>query len=315
MTAYILRRLLQSIVVVFGVTIIVFVILHLLPGGPARAMLGPAATLQQIHTFEVQNGYTHSLLVQYVSWISQMLHGNLGFSYHFNQTVASLLAAALPKTFLLLGLAYLVALIVGVPLGILQAVRRNKPIDYALTGFAFVGYSMPVFWLGILLIIVLSVNFHIFPPEAPQGATIGAVVSSPRALVLPVITLAIINIAVFSRFVRSSALDNLVQDYIRTARAKGASTRGVIVRHLLRNSLIPVITLLGLSLPATISGAVITETIFNYQGMGLLFWTAATAHDFPVLLGFTVVVAVGTVIGTLLADVLYAVADPRIRYS
>jgi peptide/nickel transport system permease protein len=314
MTEYIVRRLIQSVIVVIGVTIIVFIILHLLPGGPARALLGPQATPQQVHTFEVENGYTKPFFVQYADYLKALLSGNLGFSFHYNQTVASLLTQALPKSVLLIGLSYVVALIIAIPLGILQALRRNKPIDYVITGVSFIGYSMPVFWLGMLLIIGLSVNLHLFPPEAPQGATIGSVLASPRGLVLPVLTLATINIAVFSRFMRSSALENLVQDYIRTARGKGLPTRRVVFVHLLRNSLTPVITLLGLSLPWAISGALITESVFNYQGMGLLFWTAATTHDFPVLLGFTVVVAIATVLGSLLADVVYATVDPRVRY-
>jgi peptide/nickel transport system permease protein len=208
-----------------------------------------------------------------------------------------------------------VSVVIAIPLGILQAVRRNRPIDYTLTGASFIGYSMPVFWLGILLILIFAVDLHALPPEGPQGATIQAVLAQPLGLVLPVATLSIVTVAQFSRFMRSAAIDNLVQDYIRTARANGLSTRAVLFRHLLRNSLIPIITLIGLSLPATISGAVITESVFNYPGMGLLLWTAATVRDYPVLLGFTVVVGAATVAGSLLADVLYAVADPRVRYA
>jgi len=216
---------------------------------------------------------------------------------------------------LLVGISYLVSVAIAIPLGILQAVRRNRPIDYTLTGASFIGYSMPVFWLGILLILIFAVDLHALPPEGPQGATIQAVLAQPLGLVLPVATLSIVTVAQFSRFMRSAAIDNLVQDYIRTARANGLSTRAVLFRHLLRNSLIPIITLIGLSLPATISGAVITESVFNYPGMGLLLWTAATVRDYPVLLGFTVVVGAATVAGSLLADVLYAVADPRVRYA
>ncbi|HZD66955.1 MAG TPA: ABC transporter permease [Acidimicrobiales bacterium] len=315
MTAYIIRRCIQSLVVVIGVTIIVFVILHLMPGGPARAMLGPRATPAQIHHFIVVNGYNKPIYVQYGHYLDKLIHGNLGYSYHFNLSVNALLAQDLPKSALLVGLSYIVALIVAIPLGILQAVRRNRPIDYTLTGAAFVGYSMPVFWLGILLILGFSVSFHLFPPEGPQGANVGAVIGQPLALVLPVATLSIVTVALFSRFMRSSALENLVQDYIRTARAKGVSERSVLFRHMLRNSLIPVITLIGLSLPFTLSGAVVVEQVFNYPGMGLLFWHAATTKDYPVLLGFCVVVGVAAVVGSLLADILYAVADPRVRYT
>lgn len=314
MTEYIVRRLIQSVIVIIGVTIIVFIILHLLPGGPARALLGPQATPQQVHTFEVQNGYTKPFVVQYLDYVKDLLSGNLGWSVLYNQTVDSLLLQALPKSILLIGSAYIVGLVIAIPLGILQALRRNRIVDYVITGVSFAGYSMPAFWLGMLLIIGLSINLHIFPPEAPQGATITQVLASPQGLVLPVATLAVINIAVFTRFMRSSALENLVQDYMRTARGKGLPLWRILFVHLLRNSLIPIITLLGLSLPWTISGALITESVFNYQGMGLLFWRAATAHDYPVLLGFTVVVAAATVIGSLLADVAYATVDPRVRY-
>lgn len=314
MIGYIGRRLAQSVVVVFGVTIIVFVLVHLLPGGPARALLGSRASPQQIYAFMVTNGYNKPIFIQYADYISRLLHGNLGYSYHYNQTVGSLLGQYLPKSALLVGLSYAVALVVGIPVGLLQALRRNRPTDYVLTGIAFVGYSMPAFWLGILLVLFFAVYLHVLPPEGPQGATVAAVLHQPSALVLPVATLAIINIAMFSRFMRSSAIETMVQDYIRTARAKGASNRVVVFRHMLRNSVIPVITLVGLSLPATLSGAVITESVFNYPGMGLLFWNAAITHDVPVMLGFTIVVATATVLGSLLADVLYAVADPRIRY-
>jgi peptide/nickel transport system permease protein len=315
MIPYIIRRIVQSVIVLIGVTIIVFIILQLLPGGPARALLGPRATALQVNEFIVQNGYNKPFWIQYGDYIGHLLQGHLGYSIHYNQTVNSLLAQDLPKSVLLVGLSYVVSVVIAIPLGILQAVRRNRPIDYTLTGASFIGYSMPVFWLGILLILIFAVYLHALPPEGPQGTTIQAVLAQPLGLVLPVATLSIVTVAQFSRFMRSAAIDNLVQDYIRTARANGLSTRAVLFRHVLRNSLIPIITLIGLSLPATISGAVITESVFNYPGMGLLLWTAATVRDYPVLLGFTVVVGAATVAGSLLADVLYAVADPRVRYA
>ena len=313
MTGYLLRRLIQAIAVVFGVTVIVFLILHALPGGPARGMLGPEATTEQVHEFTVANGYNQPLWVQYGRFIDQLAHGNLGYSFHYNQAVTSLLAQDLPKSAVLVGLAYLVALIVAIPLGILQALRRNSVVDYVTTGASFIAYSMPSFWLGILLILGFAVTWRVLPPEGPQGATVAAVLSNPTAMILPVLTLALVTIAAFSRFMRSSAIETLLQDYIRTARAMGLPERTILLRHLLRNSVIPIITLIGLSLPATISGAVITESVFNYPGMGLLFWNAALSHDYPLLLGFTVVVAAATVAGSLLADVMYGFADPRLR--
>ena len=315
MTAYLVRRVLQGIAVVFGVTLIIFIILHALPGGPARGMLGPEATEQQVQQFIAANGYNKPLWVQYWRFIDQTVHGNLGYSYSNNATVGSLLSDDLPKTAVLVALAYAVALVIAVPLGIMQALRRDSAADYITTGASFIAYSMPTFWLGLLLILGFAVSWRLLPAEGPQGATVSAVLHDPKAMILPVLTLALVTIASFSRFMRSSAIETLVQDYIRTARAMGIPERTVLLRHLLRNSLSPIITLIGLSLPVVISGAVLTESVFNYPGMGLLIWNAATAHDFPVLLGATIVLATVTVIGSLVADILYAVADPRVRYS
>jgi peptide/nickel transport system permease protein len=312
---YLIRRIAQALVVLVIVTIIVFAILHFLPGSPARAILGIRATPGAIRAFNIANGYNRALPVQYGLYLDHLVHGNLGFSYHFDQSVVSLLTLDLPKSALLVGLSYVLALIIAIPMGVVQALRRNKISDHALTTFSFIGYSMPTFWLGMLLIVAFSVQLHLFPSEGPQGANVSTVLQDPSALVLPVATLTIVTVAQFSRFVRSSAIDNLLQDYIRTARAKGVPGRRLVVRHLLRNSLLPVVTLIGLSLPGVLSGAIIVEALFNYPGMGWLFWTAAGAHDYPVLMGFTVVVGVATVLGNLVADVAYAVMDPRIRYQ
>ena len=314
MTAYIIRRLWHSLLVVIGVTIVVFILLHLLPGGPARAILGPRATPAAIAAFNRANGFDQPIYVQYWIWIDHLVHGNLGYSYKLNQSVASLIADRLPKTVLLVGLANLAALIIAVPLGLLQASRRNKAFDYAVTGGAFIFYSMPLFWLSLLLVIVFSIDLRWFPPEAPQGDLM-QVLANPAGLVLPVASLTLITVALFSRYMRSSAIDSLTQDYVRTAQAKGASEARLLRKHILRNSLLPTITLIGLTLPVVVSGALIVESVFNFPGMGLLFWNAAQTSDFPVLLGSTVVVGVATAIGSLLADLLYSVVDPRIRTS
>jgi peptide/nickel transport system permease protein len=314
-TNYLVRRSAQALVVLVIVTIIVFSMLHFLPGSPARALLGVHATPGTIRAFNQANGYNRSLPIQYLLYVDHLLHGKLGFSYHFDQSVGSLLVLDLPKTALLVGVSYIVALLIAIPVGLAQALRRNKLLDHTFTTVSFVGYSMPTFWLGMLLIIAFSIQLHWLPTEGPQGASVTNVLHDPKGLVLPIATLTIVTVAQFSRFMRSSAIDNLLQDYIRTARAKGASQRQLITRHLLRNSLLPIVTLVGLSLPAVLSGAVIVEAIFNYPGMGWLFWTAAGAHDYPVLMGFTVVVGAATVVGNLIADLAYSLLDPRIRYT
>lgn len=315
MSRYLLRRISQALVVLFIVTVIVFSILHFLPGSPARALLGIKASPGAIRQFNIANGYNRALPIQYWLYIDHLVHGNLGFSYHFDQSVGSLLVLDLPKSALLVGVSFVLALVIAIPMGMVQAIRRNSVSDHALTTLSFIGYSMPTFWLGILLIVVFTVHLHLFPAEGPQGATVGAVLQDPKALVLPVATLTIVTVAQFSRFMRSSVIDTLLQDYIRTARAKGDSRWQIVLRHLLRNSLLPIITLVGLSLPGVLSGAIIVEALYNYPGMGWLFWTAAGAHDYPVLMGFTVVVGAATVFGNLIADVAYAIADPRIRYQ
>jgi peptide/nickel transport system permease protein len=315
MTRYLVRRVGQSVAVLFIVTVIVFSILHFLPGSPARAILGIRATPGAIAAFNAANGYNRALPVQYLLYIDRLLHGNLGFSYHFDQSVGSLLVLDLPKSALLVGSSYVVSLLIAIPMGIVQALRREKLLDHTLTTFSFVGYAMPTFWLGILLVVWFSADLHLFPSEGPQGASVTASLSDPSALVLPVATLTIVTVAQFSRFMRASAVENMLQDYIRTARAKGLPDWQVVTRHLLRNSVLPIITLVGLSLPGVLSGAIIVEALFNYPGMGWLFWTATGAKDYPVLMGFTIVVAAATVLGNLLADVAYAVADPRVRYQ
>ncbi|MBO0804183.1 MAG: ABC transporter permease [Nocardiopsaceae bacterium] len=313
MLSYTLRRAGQGLAVVIVVSFLTFLEAHLMPGSPARAILGVHASQAQIRAFNAENGYNQPVPVQYVDYLDRLVHGNLGFSYQQNQTVAALLGERLPATVLLVGLSVIVALLLMIPVSILQATRRNKPTDYALTGVTFVLYAMPEFWLGLMLIMLLAEKVRAFPPVAPQG-NVPQILANPAGLVLPVITLALGSLAAFTRYLRSSLLDNLAEDYVRTARATGASERRVMLRHVFPNSLLPVITLVGLSLPGILGGALITESVFNYPGMGLLYWNSAQSRDYPVMLGVTMVVGLATIAGNLLADLLYAAADPRVRY-
>jgi peptide/nickel transport system permease protein len=309
---FILRRFGQSIVVVIGVTIATFILLHLLPGSPIRAILGPRATPLAIHQLTVELGLNKPIPTQYAVWVNNLLHLNLGYSYKLDQPVTALLSERIPKTMFLVGVSLILAIVIAIPLGVVMAVRRTKPDDYVLTGLSFIFYSMPTFWLGLLLIGLFSAILNWFPPEAPQDQF--GVFSQLNGMVLPIATLTLVTVALFSRYMRSSVLEQTVQDYVRTARSKGLSSSAVLFHHVLRNALIPVITLIGLSLGGILSGAVVVESVFNYPGMGLLFFQSAVDDDFPVLLGVTVVVALATVLGNLVADLLYAVIDPRIRY-
>jgi peptide/nickel transport system permease protein len=313
-TKFLVRRCSQAVVVLLLVSVIVFGLLHLLPGGPARAILGTHATPSNIAAFNKQNGLDSPLPVQYWHWLTGVLSGNLGFSYVQNQSVASLLANRLPKTAFLAAISVVLALLVAVPVGFFQAVRRNRFGDYALTTVTLVLYSTPAFWVAILLIDVLAVRLGVVPAEAPQGS-FSALFGDPQALVLPVLTIALVTVAAFSRYIRSSVLDELAQDYVRMARSKGAGHRVILFGHVLRNAAGPVVTLLGLYLPFIVSGTLITEQVFNYPGIGLLAFSAATSQDYPVMLGVVVVVGAATVIGSLLADIGHAVLDPRVRVS
>jgi peptide/nickel transport system permease protein len=311
---FLARRCSQAVIVLLLVSIIVFGLTRLLPGGPARAILGVHATPSNIAAFNRENGLDSPLPAQYWHWLSGVLTGNFGFSYVLNQPVSSLLAQRLPKTAFLAGISVVLAVLIAVPVGLYQAVRRGRADDYAVTTVTFVLYSTPAFWVGLLLIDVLAVRLHVFPAEAPQGS-FSALFSDPAALVLPVLTITLVSIAAFSRYVRSSVLDELAQDYVRMARSKGARRRVILTRHVLRNALSPVVTLLGLSLPFVLSGTLITEEVFNYPGVGLLAFNAAVGQDYPVLLGVVLVVGIATVVGSLLADIGYALLDPRVHYA
>jgi peptide/nickel transport system permease protein len=315
MTSFLIRRVLQALLVLFLVTVFTLALVHLFPGGPIRALLGPRATPDQVAHYNALYGFDQPFYVQYVKWVGQVLHGNLGFSTKLNQSVTSLIGQDLPKTIVLVGLGTIVSLLFGIPLGLYQAVKRYTAGDYILTGMSFLGYATPTFFVGLLLVEWFSIDIHLFPPFAPQGTTIGAILSQPRALVLPVLSYAFVLYALWSRYMRSSVMDNLVQDYVRTARAKGASERRVLWGHIFRNSLMSIITLLGLSLPVLVAGAIFVEVVFNYPGMGLAFYTASLNVDYQVLLGFTLIATLATIVGNLLADVGYAVLDPRVRYN
>jgi len=315
MIGYLIRRILQTIIVLFFVTVFTLFLVHLFPGGPIKAMLGQRATPQQVNYYNHLYGFDQPFYVQYIKWVGQLLHGNLGFSNKLNMSVGALVAQDLPKTIILVLLGTVVSLAFGIPLGLYQAVKRYTAGDYVLTGVSFLGYATPPFFVGLLLVEWFSVDVHLLPPFAPQGTTVGQILSQPKALILPVLSYAFVLYALWSRYMRSSVMDNLVQDYVRTARAKGASERRVLWGHVFRNSLMSVITLLGLSLPDLVAGAIFIEVVFNYPGMGLAFYNAALNVDYEVLLGFTVIATLATILGNLLADVSYAVLDPRVRYS
>ena len=316
MTRYLVNRLLQAIPTIIGLTMLSFLIVHAVPGGPAQAMLGPRATPARVAAVNQEFGLNRPLPVQYVIWFWQLLHLNLGTSYFYNESVASLIAINLPRTLAIVGIGVLFAHLISIALGSLQSYRKNSAFDHIAMVIAYFFYSMPTFWLGIILIVLFSIGLGWFPTGGISNATETSAGFGVWAshIILPIATIVIGTVAGWGRYMRSSMNEILIQDYIRTARAKGLGEFVVVYKHALRNSLLPLITLFGLSLPSLFGGALYVEVVFNYPGMGLLFWDGATQRDYPVVLGGVVVVGVLTILGNLLADVLYALVDPRIQY-
>ncbi len=315
MTGYLLRRLGTSIIVLIGISIFIFLLLHAIVPSPARVVLGLRANGAAVAAWNKQNGFDDPAIVQYLRYMNNLLHGNLGYSYAENQTVAALFAERLARSIWLSGISLLLAILIALPLGIFQAVRRNSLGDNVATSLAFILYSMPVFFLGLILIQVFALSFPIFNFEASQSTNVFVVIGDWHSMFLPVLTLVLITVANFSRYMRSSSIDVLAQDYIKVARAKGLPERLVLTRHMVRNASLPMITLIGLFLPALLAGNLIVETLFNYQGLGLLFYNSLGKEDYPVLLAYTLLGAVFVLLGNFVADIALTVADPRIRMA
>jgi len=314
MTGYIIRRLFVAVIITFGIALITFALLHYLSPSPVYDVLGAKAQPVAVAAWNRQHGFDKPEIVQFFSYVWHLLHLNFGYSYKLSQSVSALFNENAGRSAYLSGAALVLSLLIAIPLGIAQAVKRNSIGDYTATTLNFVLYSMPSFFLGLILIQFLALDLNIFPPTVSDNiTTTWGAVTHPRQLFLPIITLALINVASFSRYMRSSALDNLAQDYIRLARAKGLSERAVLFRHLLRNACLPMITLVGLSIPTLLAGNLLIEVLFNYQGLGLLFYNALGNQDYNVLLAYTILGGILTVLGNLLADVAITVADPRVR--
>lgn len=315
MVGYIARRLGTAVIVVIGISILIFGLLHLVFPSPAIAILGPKATVAAVAAWNKANGYDSPWFVQYLHYMGNVLHGNFGYSYKLNQSVTALFQERWGRSAWLSGVSLVLAIVIALPIGIYQAVKRNTVGDYAVTSASFVLYAMPVFLLGLILIQIFAINLHWLDYEGSQSSSVLSVMGDWYAMTLPVATLTLISVASFSRYMRSQSIDVLAQDYIKVARAKGLPERLVLLRHLLRNASLPMVTLVGLSIPNLLAGNLVTESLFNFNGLGLLFFTALGNEDYNVLLAYTLVGAVLTVIGNLIADVALTVADPRIRLA
>lgn len=313
MGRYVLRRSLQAVVVLVGVSVVVFAIIHLIPGDPVRVALGTSFTQEAYDALRERAGLDQPLPVQYVTWLTGALSGDLGVSFRSGQPVTALLLGRMPATLTLAFAALLVALTIALPLGILSAVRSGSKLDYAATVVSQVGISIPDFWMGILLILLFSLTLGWLPPS---GYT--SLLEDPLGwlsrLVLPAVTVGLVSGSILTRFVRSAMLEALGQDYTRTARSKGLRERVVVNRHALRNALIPVVTVTGLQLAFLLGGVIIVEVVFAWPGLGQLALIAVEARDYPVLQGTVLLLAVFFLVVNLFVDLLYAYLDPRIRY-
>ena len=317
MARYIARRLLQGAVVLTGVTVIAFSLLHLAPGGPlAMYTLTTSMRAEDMARISHQLGLDRPVPVQYAHWAGGLLRGDWGRSYRDSRPVLVDIAARLPATVELMLVSLLLATIVGMSIGILGALRRYSLFDYLATTGAMISLSIPTFWFGLMVLFVFSVVLRWIP--SGDMYSLGrpfSLLDRAHHLAAPVFVLGLVLVAPWSRYTRSGMLDVLYQDYVRTAQAKGVSRRGVVLRHALRNALIPLLTLAGLQLPMLLGGALVTETVFSWPGMGRFFVDSLGYRDYPVLMGILIFTAVLVVLGNLLADVLYAVVDPRIHFG
>jgi peptide/nickel transport system permease protein len=303
MSVYLFRRLAQSVLVLLGVSFVVFLILYL-TGDPALVLLPPDATAEDVREFRARMGFNDPFIVQYGRFLGGALRGDFGQSVRHGEPAFALVLERLPATFELSGAALLVALLLAIPAGVVSAVRRNSVTDYVATVVALLGQSMPTFWLGIMLILIFSVQLNVLPSSGRGGL---------EHLLLPALTLGLFTTARITRLTRSGMLEVLNQDYIRTARAKGVSGQPVVWKHALKNAAIPIVTIVGIELGTLLGGSVITETIFAWPGVGRLSVQAIYNRDYPVVQAAVFLLASTFVLVNLLVDCLYTYLDPRIR--
>ncbi len=313
-----IRRTLQAIPLLLGITVISFLIMKLTPGDPVSLMsmsphITPADLARMRHNF----GFDQPVYIQYFKWLSALIRGDWGISLERGRPVIDIIANRLPNTLQLMAVSFVISVALAIPIGILSATKRYSWFDYSATTLSFFGVSMPVFWFGLILIVVFSVKLHLLPSAGMMsvGADSTDIFDRLRHIILPAVVLSLSGIAGWSRYMRSSMLEVVRQDYIRTARAKGLAEKVVIYKHALKNAMIPVITVMALEIPGFFTGAVITETIFAWPGMGRLYYDSVMSRDYTMLMAILTIGAGLVVIFNLIADIAYAFFDPRIKYD
>ncbi len=316
MHRYLVRRLLIIVPILFGITILSYLILSLTPGDPVQMLINPSMSQADVEIRRHSLGLDQPIYVRYAKWLNELMHGNLGYSFTSGASVTHRIGERIVPTLTLTLSALALSYLIAIPTGVITATRRHTWIDYLATFAAFLGISLPTFFLGLAGIYLFSLRLRWLPTGGTLTlGTEGGILDSVLHLILPAAVLAGAGAGALTRYVRSSMLEVLGTDYVRTARAKGLAEAIVLARHALRNALIPIITLAGLQIPALLAGAVITEQVFEWPGMGRLTIEAINQRDYPVLMGITLITAVLVAVGNLLADLAYSVIDPRIRYE
>ena len=313
MKRYIIKRIVQMIPVLILVSIFSFMIIHFAPGDPLNMYIRPDMTQQEINELRVDLGLDGTIVEQYFAWSKNVCKGNFGNSLINHQPVASQIFSKLPATILLMGTSFVLSVLVAIPLGLWSGMKKNKMTDQVISILAYIGISIPAFWLGLMLIIVFALNLHWLPSNGMRTVGVKSVFDVAKHLILPGIVLSIGNMSVFTRYIRSNTISQLEEEYVLTARSKGITERKIMLKHVLKNCLLPVITLAGMNLASLVTGSFIIESVFGWPGMGTLGMSAINSRDYPMIMAFTMLSCLILIIGNLIADLLYGIADPRIK--
>lgn len=313
MKEYIFKRFLQLIPVVILVSIFSFMIIHAAPGEPIQNYIRPGMTEEEIQAIRVEYGVDGSIVEQYISWLKHVLKGNFGTSIYKHRPVAEMIGERLPSTLMLMGSALALSILISIPLGLWAGLKKNKLADNLISFLSYLGISIPQFWLSMVLIIVFALKLNWFPSGGMRTTNVNTFGDMVWHMVLPVIVLSLNNTAVFTRYIRSNTISQLEEDYVMTAKAKGTTKQNILKKHVLKNCLLPIITLAGINIAGLVCGSFVVESIFSWPGIGRLAMDAVTSRDYPVIMGFTMFSCIILILGNFFADLLYAVVDPKIR--
>ncbi|WP_035291980.1 ABC transporter permease [Clostridium sp. KNHs214] len=313
MKKYIFKRILQALPMLFVISIISFALMNFAPGNPAHAFITPKMNAKQVAKIKEELGLNDPVPIRYTKWLKNCTKGNFGYSYITHEPVLKEMGVRLPTTLGLMGVTMLMSVIISIPLGMISALKKNSKTDNIITGISYIGISIPSFWFAMLIIILFSSKLKLLPSSGMRSIGVNSPLDLIKHSIMPCAVLCFPNIAVLTRYIRSSALSQLKEDYIVTALSKGLSTKAVLYKHVLKNSILPLITILGMSLPELVSGAFITETIFGWPGMGRFGVEAIFNRDYPVIMAMTLISSSLLILGNLISDILYGIVDPRIR--